>query len=475
MANVTREDIDDLTLALTISISVDDYKSQFQKEMEKHRSKSHMKGFRKGKTPMGLIRKMYGGAVLADVINDSLQKELFAYLSEEKLNYLGQPIPAEGEKLTDFDPNNLVDYQLKFELGLAPEFEIKGIGSGDIFTKKIVEIPESEIIENLEGIQRRLGEQKEVDDAIQEKDLVKIDAIELENGKSKENGWASSFSVLFDTQLFPTFSDSIQGKKAGDSIVFKVSEIEKDRDEAYVRKYFLNVQEADENTPIGDDFMGTITAVSRIETAEMNQEFFDKAFGEGKVSSEAEAKENIKSQIGNHYAASSDQLVYRDLQKSILDNTEFALPEAFLKRWLSMTEEKTNEQLEADFPTFSKGLKWTLIRQKLIDSHKLEVEEEEMLEGFKGRIRSYFGGYGDELVILNTANRLMQDKKQVDQMYQELITDKLFKAIAGDVSLTEQMVTKEAFEAIIKEIQAEDNAAAGENNAEEEEIAEEVE
>ena len=475
MANVTREDIDDLTLALTISITKEDYQAKFKKEMEKHRQKSHMKGFRKGKTPMGLIRKMYGGAVLADTVNETLQHELFAYLSDEKLNYLGQPIPADGEMLSDFDPNNLVDYNLKFELGLAPEFDIKGISGADIYKRKMVDIPLESVTEDLEGIRRRLGEQAEVDDVIGDKDLVKIQADELENGAKKENGWATSFQVLFDTQLSPVFSELIKGKKKDDEIQFKVSEVEKDRDEAYVRKYFLNVEDADADTIIGDDFTGKIISVSRIQPAEMNQEFFDKAFGDGKVSNETGAREEIKRQIEDYYKGSSDQMVYRDIQKMMLDNTTIALPEAFLKRWLKMTEEKTDEQLASDFPTFANGLKWTLIRQKLIETHNLEVPEEEILEGFKTRIRSYFGGYGDELVVLNTANRLLQDKKQVDQMYQEMITEKLFKALAEEVTIEDEKLTKEAFEAHVKAIQAEDSPEVSQNDSEEEEIVEEIE
>ena len=476
MATVVREDIDELTLALNINISQDDYAPKFKQEMENHRKKSHMKGFRKGKTPMALIRKMYGRAVMADVVNEAFQKELFAYLENEKLEYLGQPIPAEGEVLSDFDPNNLKDYSLKFELGLAPDFEIKGIGNSDVFNKMVIEVPNEDVEEEFLGIRKRLGVNNEVDDSVQEKDMVKIDAEELEEGKKKEGGWATSFSVLFDEQLNPSFYELIKGKKKGTKIKFKVSEIEKDRDADYVRKYFLNVEEADKDTAIGDDFEGTITAVERVTPAEVNQEFLDKAFGEGKVENEAGAKENLRGQIEGYFAKPSEQLLQRDIQKAIIEQTEIALPEAFLKRWLKMTEEKSDEQLNSDFPNFTKGLKWTLIRRKLIESENLEVSEEEMLEGFKDRIRSYFGGYGDELVILNTANRLMEDQKQADQMYQELITEKLFGALSQKVTVAEETVSKDTFNERVQKIQEEDKAAqANVAAAQEEEAVEEIE
>jgi len=373
--------------------------------------------------------------------------------------------------IEEFDFNNLGSYSLKFDLGLVPDYTITGADSSASYTKLKVEIPESDIDQELEAARKRAGKNEPVEDAIEAKDMVKIEANEMEGDAAKEDGWATTFSVLMDDHLNPTFSEKIKGKKTGDELTFKVSEIEKDRDEAHVRKYFLNVTEADEDTVIGDDFKGKIIEVSRIALADLDQEFFDKAFGEGKVSSEEEARKELKEHISKYYVNSAEQLLYRDIQKGIMDATPFDMPNAFLERWLTVANEKTPEEAKKEYKTFAKGLSWTLIRRDLVEKYKLEVNEEELLEGFKARVRQYFGGYGDELVILNTANRLMEDRNQAESMYQELATAKMFKKLAEEVSVKEESISKEDFEKKIKEIQAEDNAAI-EPTAEE--VAEEV-
>lgn len=472
MGQVTRDNKDALNITLNVKIESADYLDKFKTEMEKHRSKSHMKGFRKGKTPIGLIKKMYGKAVMADAVNDAIQRTLFNFLETENIKYLGQPLPAEGEQIEEFDYNNPKDYELKFEVGLQPEYTIIGADSSNTYTKLKIQIPESEIDTEMENLRKRAGQNQPVEEPIMAKDLVKIQAEELEDGKSKDNGWASTFSILVDEHLNPSFSDDLIGKKKGDALTFKVSEIEKDRDEAYVRKYILNVEEADKDTVIGDHFMGEVIEVGRISPAELNQEFFDKVFGEGKVSSEQEARAEMKNRLSEYYDNSSDQLLYRDVQKNIMDSTPMDMPAAFLERWLAVANEKTAEEAKNEYKTFAKGLSWTLIRRDLVEKFELKVAEEELLEGFKARVRQYFGGYGDELVILNTANRLMEDQKQVESMYQELVTNKLFKRLGEEVTLKEEQISKEDFEKKIKAAQESDNADLAPTS---EEVVEEVE
>ncbi|NNE29300.1 MAG: hypothetical protein HKN16_06670 [Saprospiraceae bacterium] len=471
MGQVLREEIDALNINLTVNIDKEDYEKKFKEEMDKYRRKSHMKGFRKGKTPIGLIRKMYGKAVMADVINETIQRTLFNYLEEEKIKYLGQPIPAEGEIIEEFDLINLKPYSLKFDLGLVPDYTIAGASTTDTYSKIVVQIPEEDVTEELESVQKRAGKNEPVEEPIIAKDLVKIEAEEMDGNAKKESGWATTMTIMADDNLDADFSKELMGKKTGDELNFQVSKIEKDRTEEYIRKYLLQVDDADTETVIGDDFQGKIIEVSRITPATLDQEFFDKVFGEGKVSSEEEAKKEIRDRISAYYDTSAEQLLYRDIQKGVMDATPMEMPHAFLERWLAVANDKTKEEAKKEYKTFAKGLRWTLIRRDLLDKFELEISEEELLEGFKKRVREYFGGYGDELVILNTANRLLEDQKQVENMYQELATEKLFKKLTSEVTLAEQKVTKSEFEEAVKAAQEADNSDIA---SESPEVAEEV-
>ena len=482
MSKVVRENLDDLSAKLTVSITKDDYEPKLKSELNKYRKKVNMKGFRPGKAPIGIIKKMYGKAILADVINDQLQSELSNYLSEEKINILGQPLPTEDQEKFDFSINNLIDFSFDFEIGLAPEFELQGLSEGTTLKEYAVTVPAEMIEEDLLQVRNRVGERVSTTETIVEKDIIKLNAEELDGDRLKENGWATTFTLLVEMIADEDLKKEVLTKKAGDKIQFDIYKLEKDKTEEYVRKYMLNVEDADSDREIGADFEATIEEVTRLEPAELNQEFFDKFFGEGAVNSEEEAKAKLEEDISKYFQKQAESLLFRDAQDFLLEENKLNLPDTFLKKWIKATNEGMNEKsIEKDYEGFAKNLQWSLIRSKIVDQFKLEVNEEELLEGFKERIRSYFGGYGDELVVLNTANRLMQDEKQVDQLYNELMADKIFHAVKGAITVKPEKIEKDKFEEVLKKAREEAEAARNPSGSDEpaseeqEEVAENVE
>ena len=262
----------------------------------------------------------------------------------------------------------------------------------------------------------------------------------------------------------------LNGKK-GDTFRFDLFELEEDKDEAYVRKYFLNLSDDDERE-VGREYEVTVEEVSRIVPAELNQEFFDKFFGEGKVSSEEEAREQIREQIEKFYNGQSEALLFRDIQDKLMEINELPLPEDFLKRWMKATNEKlTDEVIEKEYGAFSKNLQWSLIRSKLVKRFDIQVGKEEVLETLKNRVRSYFGGVapGMEHIIDSTAARLMEDEKQVEQAYDEVLSDKLYEAIADEVNVEVNKASLEEFEAEVAKAREASAAAQGYPSGEEEE------
>ncbi|MEL6866728.1 MAG: trigger factor [Bacteroidota bacterium] len=474
MPQIVREDVGQLEARLTISLTNEDYEPKFNAELNKYRKEVSMKGFRKGKTPKALIRKMYGRAILSDTINELFQNAINDYLTKEKLEILGQPLPVEDQEPFDLDLTGKAAYTFKVELGLAPQFEVKGLEKENKFERYAVEIPEERIEEELGQARQRTGERSSVDDAVQEKDLIAFNAEELDGEELKENGWASTFNILVDLISNEELKSKVLGSNKGDKVRFNVFDLEKDRDRDYVRKYFLNVGEDDEEVEIGDHFEATIADITRVMPSELNQEFFDKYFGEGKVNSEEEARKLIEGDLQKFYDRQSESLLQKDFQERLIEENVLDLPEAFLKRWLQMTNENIDlEQIEKEFDDFAKGLRWSLVRGKLVKQFDIQVEEEEIVEGFKDRIRGYFGGYGDELIILNTANRMMQDQQQVDQLYQELMTGKVFEGIRNVAQVEDKKISIADFDQVIeaarKEAEAARNPVAP---AEEEEVVE---
>lgn len=466
MPKVEHENIDNLNAVLTVTLEKSDYEPKFKTELNKYRKQANMKGFRKGKTPTSVLKKMYGKGVLADVINEMLQKELYDYLTDNDIKILGQPLPSADQEAQDFDLKTLQDYVFKFDLGLAPDFEVAGADEHTTFEKMAVEPGEDMVDEDLQAARKRAGERKAVEDTIQDNDMVKLEVTELDGDAPKADGITSEFSLLIGQNTNEELKETLMEKKQGDQLKIDILNIEHDRDEDYARKYYLNLGEEDAEKEFNNEFEATIAEVTRIAPAEMNQEFFDQNFGEGEVTSEAEARERIREQIKSFYNGQAEALMSRDIQEKLLELNPMEFPEAFLKRWMQSNNEEVDEEtIEKEYDNFEKNLQWSLIRNKLVDRFEIEVQNDDIVEAARRRIRQYFGGQsmpGMEQIVDSTAQRILQDQKQVEQLYEEVLTDRTFEVLIEKVNVEEKSVSLEEFEEAVKAAQAANAPAAAE-------------
>ena len=452
MSKVVRENVDNLTATLTVQVGKEEYKDAFQTELKKYQAQAQIKGFRKGKAPMGFIKKNFGQALLVDLVNKKMQDHLVSYLTEHQKDFVGQPIPSDSQEEVVFDTNDMKDFTFTFDIGLVPEFELKGVDGRSKFTNYVVDVDDNTVNIELETATKRHGDRNTTKEAIIENDMVKIDALELEGDALKADGHKTSISLLAD-RLTDDAKKEILGKKAGDTIRFNVNNLEQGTpDEKYIKKYLLNLEDDQMDKEVNPEFEGTITEVTRLTPAEYNQEFFDKNFGEGKVSSLEEAKEFIREEIGKFYVEQTTNLLHRDIQDSIMEKNSFDLPDTFLKKWLTFADEKnTPEKVEEEYPQYSISVKWSLIREKLEEKFEVKIEESEIREGMAKQISAYMQGMNNPEFIESTVDRLMADQKQVSNMANEIGTKKLFDQIAAAVKLVDQSISIEEFRNIVQE------------------------
>ncbi|MEM1220479.1 MAG: trigger factor [Bacteroidota bacterium] len=459
MPQVVRESIDNLNATITVTVERSDYESTFNEQLKEYRKNAPMKGFRKGKTPLSFIKKLYGQEVLVQVVNQTLQKELTDFLEQGEADFLGQPIPSENQEQYDFNPQDLIDFEFKFDIGLAPQFELQGASESDTYPIYEIEIPKETIDTELKNLLKSKGERKTVTEDIVDGDMIKVRAFELDGDKIKENGVESVFSLLVDRIDSEDVKADVLKKKAGETFDFNIHELESAQSEEQAKKYLLGMNEEQiEEIAVGDYFRGTIEEVNRIVPAELNQDFFDKQFGEGTVSSEEEAREKVKEDILSHYNRQAESLLFRDLQEKLLElNREnMDLPDAFMKRWLTYSDERnTPELVEADYENFADSLRWTIIRNRVETTHKIEITEADVREGFANRIRSYMQGFGDETLIQSTVERLMQDQQQVENVLEEIRSDKVFLALKEQVGLDPKKISVDDFTAEVQRVQEE--------------------
>lgn len=466
MAQVVRQEIDDLHGILTVTIEKEDYAAKVEKELQHYKREAQLKGFRKGKAPEGFIRKMYGRSITAKAVTDLLQFEVQEYLYNQNIDLLGQPLPQEDQESYDFDPNTLIDYVFNFDIAYPPKFEVQGISPNDTFEEYVIEISDKEIDEELNALRTRHTEPTYPEFAGSENDVLNLRIEELDaNGEPNEEGVSHVFSAFW-RDLTEDAKKTFGKLRLEDQIQWDPYALFADRDEEYVKKYVLGLNASDE-VPQGKTFRFTVNKISSFNTAELNQAFFDKAFGEGKVTSEQEARDLIKSDIQAYFAKDASNLLFISFQNKLIELNQPPMPEDFLKRWVRTTvEDISDEKVDAGFASLLKSLRWTLIKNKLTSQFNIEVSEEEVDEKLKLNFMAMFGNspYITEEVLESLIKRAKEDEKEVRRIVDNVLLDKLHESIKQQVKIVGKPISAEEFAKVRDEtyrrIEAENKASS---------------
>jgi len=443
--NITRESIDDLNAVLKIQVEKADYDGNVEKVLRDYRKKANIKGFRPGMVPIGLIKKMYGKAVQIDEINKVVTENIQKYLTDEKIEILGDPLPKidDNEKI-DFDTQE--SFTFSFDLGLAPSFETKLSKKNKV---TYYEIAADDKMKNdyLDNYTRRYGKFEKADIS-EEKDILKG---KIETLDEKKN--PVSEGILADDTTLSI--EVIKDKKIKKQFIGRV---EKDSIDFDLRKAFPNDNEIagllkkqkEEVGKVEGDFRFTINEISRFRPAEINKELFDRIYGENIVHTEEEFFNRINEEITTNLRNESDYKLSVDLKKLAIEKSEFQLPEAFLKRWLLKVNEKTTEELvEKDFDTFSRDLKWQLIRNKIARMNELKITEEELQKEAEKITRLQFSQYGlfyatDEQVA-NYAKETLKREEDAKRIADKILEEKVNLILKDTVKLENKTVSIEEF------------------------------
>lgn len=451
---VERKDKDSLNTSLKITIESKDYADKYASEIKKYKANAQLKGFRKGRTPVATVKKFYGKNIVTEAVNEQLQKGLFDYISDNELNVIGDPLPSADQTPIDFDAFQPKDYSFSFDLGLAPDFEIEGISDKDTYEQFNVSVEDKVIQEEIDAVRKRLGVQKEIEDSIEEKDIITINAFELgDNGKKKEGGHETSFKVMVDLLEDDVKKEVLSNQKGG-KLIFDVDKFEKDRDEAYINKYILTLEDGKSRDGISSNFEGFIDVVSRTVMADFNEEFFKKYDPSGEIDDEEKLKVAVEKNISSHYDLQTKRYLQRTILEELIQKNTLEFPEEFLLRWLKVSNDKVEaSQIVKEFPDFKKNLTWSLIKNKVAKNNDIKVEPEEIKAAITNQVKSYFGAYPMEQSYLdNMVNRLLQDQQQVNKAYEELLSERVFDVIESKVKTKSKKISSEEFKSKVEEL-----------------------
>lgn len=433
---------------IKIKLTEGDYQPKVEEKVKDYARKANIKGFRQGKVPAGVIRKMFGKSILVDEINHLLSHKITDYIKDNKIQILGEPLPN-NDKTKDIDWDVQKDFEFEYQIGLVEEFsydlspktKVKGYKI-DIDDKTIEETvadlkkrfgkvtyPEaSELQDTLYGDLKRPGQPENAEDAKKEQAIIQIEKVEK-----------------------PEQAKFI-GLKKGEEVTFEPQKIYAD---ANLVTELVGVS--------GDDATGeyvlTINTISRTEPAEMTTELFDRVFGKDVAKTEEEFINKIRETIAENYKRETDHFLEHHIEDYLLDHTSINLPADFLKTWLKATSQGqvTDEVLDTEFEQYVRGLKWDLIKNKIAEDNQIKVEADEVREKAKEMIVAQFGGQAfaeqlkDKLDGIAENYLANENGQNFMRLFNQLRSEKIMKHIKENITVEEQHVSVDEFKKIVAE------------------------
>lgn len=442
---VSQQNTDPVNAVISIEITHADYAEKVDKALKNYRQKATIPGFRKGMVPKSVIQKMFGKTILLEEINKLVSDSLLGYIRENKLNILGEPLPAENQPEIDFD--NQEDFNFLFDIALAPEIQVD-LSKKDKIDYYRIKVDDEMIQKQVEAFAGRYGNQVPVETA-SEKDMLKGTLTELTaEGKVKEGGRVVENAVLSPAYLK---DDQEKGKfagvKVGDPIVFNPAAAAGGNEAELTSMLHLEKGE-----PVPEsDYQFTVTEILSFQPAAIDQELFDKVFGEGAVKTEEEFRTKVAEMLAAQLMPESDYKFELDARKALEKKIgDIELPAAFLKRWLVASgENRTPESVEEEFPKMAPELKWHLIKEQIARNLEIKVDDNDLLEAAKKATRAQFAQYGmaniPEDLLENYAREMLKKKENVRGLADRATEEKIMNAIKDSVTLNEKEISSEDF------------------------------
>jgi trigger factor len=436
--NITKENVDALNAVVKVDIVAEDYQTKVAEVLQDYRKKADIPGFRKGHVPMGMVKKQYGKSIMIDEVNKLLQESLNKYLTEEKLDILGNPLP----RIQDDFSWDTETFSFEFELGLAPEFKVDLSAKKKITQYNIV-ADDALIDKEIENLQSRYGKMSTADVIAETSNVTGT----FSNGEDVEKKSTISVKDIKGKANIKKFV----GSKAGDVLELKTKGL---FDDDHKMQTALGIPHDDVH---GLDIKVSLTVeeITETELAELDQELFDKLFPNGDVKSVTEVRNKIKEDAEKQFLTQGDQQLLNAVTEYLVENTKFDLPAEFLQKWLATAGEKemTLEEAAAEYAKSEKGLRYQLIEGKIMKDNDIKLDYAELVDYAKGFIRTQMAQFGnmnpEEKELDDIAARILGNQEEAKRLQEQLISHKLLTFYKENITFKTKEVTYENF---IKEV-----------------------
>jgi trigger factor len=437
--NISRQPLSDLSEVITINLKPEDYRPAVEKTLKKYAHSAQVPGFRPGKVPAGMIKKMYGKSILVEELNNMLSESLTRYIYENNMRVLGSPLPMKSEKDRVWEDGE--EFEFQYEVGLAPEVQVD-LGKISAVPYYLIKVDEKMVDDDVSDIRRRYGKYSNPE-VSEENHILYGDFDELdENGNVKEGGNKTATTLAIEMIRDAEHRAPFIGLKKDDTVVFNPMEAMSHEAEVAA---MLKVEKG--SPAMNANYRFTVKSINRIDKAEMNQEFFDKIYGEGVTKSEEEFRGKIREGIVAYFEQMSENKLKKDIKRRLIEEVDIALPDDFLKRMLKEADDKKKDDherdLEHEYYHLAEDLRWSLMRSYFAKEYNLGVSDDEVKHVARVMARDQFAQYGyydmpaDK--IEEIAKSYYSDKGDIaERIERTILDDKVFSVLKTKLNLDMQ-------------------------------------
>ena len=457
MATVTTQNLSNLHQVVSVSVTPDDYQPAFNLVLKDYAKKANIPGFRKGMVPTGLIKKMYGPALYNEEVIKTVEKELVNYLKAENLNIFGQPLPVNDFSNLQLDCNNPINYTLDFEIGVRPTITLPNFATVTLPLSEVI-ITNDMLEKEVAHLQKQYSTKETVTEIGSEGNVIDTTLTACDDNGNIIEGAVAYDATLQSSYFTPVGLQSLIGKKVGDTLTITLGEAfdEKDLPNIYSQvklpanvegnataKYLLEIEKIEVDTPMP-----------------IGEELFKKAFPNNAITTETELNERLTEDLKSYWQSQTQNELYNNIYKYLIENTTLQLPDTFLQKWMETGRDKkyTSEEVQEEYPSFKKGLGWSLISDEICINNNIEVTKEEIKNYAHNQVLQYMGmQLTDSMVgwINDYANKMMNDKKYVEEAHNKIQLEKLFGYVATQIKTNVTPIDVEDFIKKEQEVQGE--------------------
>lgn len=451
MPTIHREDISAVDVVVSIDVTPADYLPKLKLKLRDVQKRGDFKGFRPGQVPMQFLRNKFGYSLLFEIVEEEVKKSLSDYMREQKLATVGQPFPHLSNS-HKYDINDEAKvYTFKFDLGLVPEFDVKGADLDNVLPFYDIAIDEEFLQGEIDRLRERFatGFDEEAT-SVEEKDIVYVTLTELDaQGEVKPRGVTRAGAPFLLKDLNEELRAKFLGKAVGDSVDFNIYQAEPRRSKDFVEKNFLQI------TPkivCGKDFRFTIERINRPKKAELGDDFYRRLFPNEEVTDVDMFQDKMRSELHKVYKQLSTQRFMATIHDSLLEQNNFELPMNFLRKFITATNASLPEAYfeSAEFGKVLNDLRWEILSQRLAKSLDIEITEEDVEDSLRFEIVRYYQyqlhPYSE--YVNNMIKDILSRKGEYASRYKAALEERVLETLTEKVGKDVKSVTKAEFDAL---------------------------